>query len=235
MPKFCSIVLLILASVLLTGQEVVEHGYGIELSPHHGSTRISGGQGVNFLELERLDSLETGAAGYSVGLIYTSRVNKIGFTTGLRFTETGYNVAEQPSRMMGSTQTFSQVIRANYLSIPFELNFYQDITPKDRVFFTLGLAAHFQLKTKVTQTNFSDGEKLGEVVLERDSEEEFRSPIPSLNTAIGFDRKFSERWSMRIEPFFQFFLQGNLRAEFNQTNRNFYQLGGRVLVRRAIF
>jgi len=227
--------LFLLVTAGLSAQEVIEQGFCLELTGHHGSRRISAGSGVVFSELERQDSLESGVPGYGVGLMYTSRVNKIGFTTGVRFLETGFDVAVQSDRRAGSNRTFSQEVRARYISLPFELNFYQDITEKDRVFFALGLAAHLHLKTKTTQTDFIEGEQTGTMVLGDDPDNEFRSPIISLNTSLGFDRKFSERWSIRFEPFFQFFLQGNLKTNFDSTNRNYYQLGARVLARRAIF
>ena len=215
-------------------QEVVEQGIGVELGAHHGSRRISAGTGRNFLQLEEQDSLESGIGGLGVGFLYTSRVNKVGFTTGLRYLQTGYDVARRPDATQGEEFSFSQEVRAKYLSLPFELNFYQDIKPKDRVFFTLGVAAHFHLGTDVTEFTFTGDEQTGERVVPRDPEEEFRSPIVSLNTSLGYDRKFNERWSLRVEPNFQFFLQGNLKSNFERFNRNYYQLGVRVLVRRFI-
>ncbi|NJC26744.1 outer membrane beta-barrel protein [Neolewinella antarctica] len=217
----------------LFAQDVIEQGYGIELAPHYGSRRISAGSGFPFTELERQDSLETGTAGYGIGIVYTSRVNKIGFTTGLRYLETGYDVDLQSDQRPGSGRTFSQKVRARYLSVPFELNFYQDITEKDRMFFTLGVAGHLHLGTSINQTNFQDGDRVDEQQLANDPDQSFRSPVFSINTAVGFDRKFNDRWSLRVEPFFQFFLQGNVKSNFDQTNRNYYQLGTRVLVRRG--
>ncbi|OAV42625.1 outer membrane beta-barrel protein [Lewinella sp. 4G2] len=228
---FCTLFLLMF-SLTCFGQDVVEQAYGIEVAPHFGNRRISAGSGVVFTELERQDSLESGRGGYGVGLIYTSRVNKIGFTTGVRYLQTGYSVAEQSDRRAGSNRTFSQEVTAQYLSIPFELNFYQDIKPEDRVYFSLGVAGHFHLKTETEQTDFIEGEEQGTIILEEDPETSFRPATISLNTSIGYDRKLSERLSFRVEPFFQFFLQGNLKSNFNQTNRNYFQVGSRVLVRR---
>ncbi len=221
----------ILATV--TAQDVIEQGVGIELAPHFGNSRISS-SGLVFSELERQDSLESGATGYGVGLIYTSRVNKIGFSTGLRYLDTGYEVAQQADRGAQEGRTFSQQARARYLSVPFELNFYQDVTEKDRIFFTLGAAGHLHLGTRITQTDFLNGDQTGEVRLEQDESVSYRSPLFSLNAGVGFDRKFNERWSLRLEPFFQFFLQGSQRTEADQINRNYYQLGVRTLVRFAI-
>ena len=230
MRQLLTLLFLLSLATCALAQDVIERGYGLELTVHHGSRRLSGGR--VFTLLERQDSLESGRFGYATGLIYTSRVNKIGFTTGLRYVETGYLVGRQDdSRSPGAS--FEQEATARYLSIPFELNFYQDITTKDRVFFTMGIAGHFHLGTTINQTNFLNEEQTTEEELDLEEEVTYRSPIISLNTGLGFDRKLSDSWTLRLEPSFQFFLQGNLvDPEVNLFNRNFYQLGGRVLVRR---
>lgn len=210
---------------------VVEQSFGLELMPHRGNRRLTGGQGVNFAELERQDSLESGVGGFSVGLLYESRVNKIGFTTGVRYLETGYDVDEQPLGG-GPTARFSETVRARYLSVPFELNFHQDITPKDRVCFMLGLAANLHLETIRERTTFNDGVALGTEIVPTASDVSFRSPVVSLNAGIAFDHKFTNRWAVKVQPVFQFFLQGNQRSAAAQTNRNYYQLGLRVVGKR---
>jgi hypothetical protein len=74
--------------------------------------------------------------------------------------------------------------------------------------------------------------QVGAEILENDPDASFRSPVLSLNTGIAFDRKINDDWAIKIQPNFQFFMQGNLRAQANQTNRNYYQLGLRVVVRK---
>lgn len=216
---------------LVLASQTYERSYGLEFAPHHGSRRISAGQNVPFTEVERQDSLEAGRGGFSAGIVFESRADKIGFTTGLRYLETGYEVGEQ-STGLASGRTFSETVKASYLSIPFELNFHQDITEKDRVHFILGIAAHLHLQTTSTQTIFQDGIEVEKIVISDDPDKDYRSPVVSLNTGIGFDRKLSEKWAIRLQPNFQFFLQGNLRDSFDQTNRNYYQLGVRLTVRR---
>lgn len=216
---------------LVLASQTYERSYGLEFAPHHGSRRISAGQNVPFTEVERQDSLEAGRGGFSAGIVFESRADKIGFTTGLRYLETGYEVGEQ-STGLASGRTFSETVKASYLSIPFELNFHQDITEKDRVHFILGIAAHLHLQTTSTQTIFQNGIEVEKIVISDDPDKDYRSPVVSLNTGIGFDRKLSEKWAIRLQPNFQFFLQGNLRDSFDQTNRNYYQLGVRLTVRR---
>jgi len=215
---------------MLLSAQTYERSFGLELAAHHGSRRITGGQNVQFTEVERQDSLEAGRGGFQIGIVFESRADKIGFTTGLRYLQTGYEVEEQAAGRIGST--FSEVVKASYVSIPFELNFHQDVTEKDRVHFILGVGAHLHLQTKSTKTLFQNGTETGLETIVNDPTKAFRSPIISLNTGIGFDRKLSEDWAVRLQPNFQFFLQGNLRDNFDQTNRNLYQLGLRLTVRR---
>ena len=227
---FC---LLFLLGAGLSAQ-VYEAGFGVELSPHFGNRRITGGQGLIFTEVERQDSLESGVPGYSVGLVYDSRAGKIGFTTGLRYIRTGYDVSEQRSGRPGSPRSFSQEVRASYLSLPIDLNFWQDVTEKDRVMFTFGLAASVHLNTRVRQTDFLDGMALETTDLPDDPDTDYRSPIVTLNTGLGLDHKFNDDWSLRFQPVFSFFLQGNITDATERTNRNYYQLAGRLTVRRIL-
>lgn len=210
---------------------VIEQSFSIELMPHRGNRRITAGQGVNFAELERQDSLESGVGGFGVGLLYESRVDKIGFTTGVRYLETGYSIEEQP--LGGGTDLrFSEEVRARYVSIPFELNFHQNITEKDRVSFMLGAAANLHLKTVRERTTFADGISQGTEIFPNAADVSFRSPVISFNAGIALDRKLSDRWAIKLQPVFQFFLQGNQQESAGQTNRNYYQLGLRVVVKR---
>ncbi|MBC6996757.1 outer membrane beta-barrel protein [Neolewinella lacunae] len=219
--------------LFLTGQ-TLERGFGVETFIHQGNRRITGGAGVVFSELERQDSLESGRGGYGLGLVYENRVDKIGFTTGLRYLQTGYDVQEQSIGGLGSGRTFAETVTAHYLSVPFELNFYQDIRPKDRVSFSLGLAAHLHLATNTERTSFLDGNEVSRENIDPDPNAVFRSPVISLNTSVGYDRKLGDNYSLRLQPSFQFFLQGNFLEDPDRTNRNFYQLGLRLVFKRLI-
>ncbi|MEL7163732.1 MAG: outer membrane beta-barrel protein, partial [Bacteroidota bacterium] len=174
MLRYLFFILFFTVSSFLSAQ-VYEKGIGLEFSPHQGNRRISAGAGVTFLELERQDSLESGRGGFSAGLTYDVRNDKIGFTTGIRYLETGYEVAQRPTTADPDTEfTFSQTVEARYLSVPFELNFHQSITEKDRVLFTLGVAANLHLNTRFTRTDFRDGVEIGTEVLPENPEDNFR-------------------------------------------------------------
>lgn len=231
MPRLNVVLLLILMTAGLEAQ-VYEQSFGLEVAPHLGGRRISGGALVQFTDLERQEELEDGTPGFGVGLLYESRADKLGFTTGLRYLETGYEIFDpgEDGPVLGTDLTDN--VKARYLSVPFELNFHQDITNRDRAFFILGLAAHVHLKTTTLRTTTFDGEDRGTETLPEDPELVYRPVNISLNTGIGYDRKLGEDWALRIQPYFQFFLRGNLQADERQLNRNYYQTGVRVVVKR---
>jgi hypothetical protein len=213
--------------------QVYERAFGLEVAPHAGGRRISAGAGVPFQQLEAQDSLENGVGGYGIGLIFESRADKIGFTTGVRYLKTGYEAMLESNEGPGLGRATLDEVSAQYVSIPFELNFHQDINEKDRVLFMLGMSANLHLKTTTKQTVFLDGEVQSSGNLPEDATQEFRPVVLSLNTGIGFDRKLGEDWAVRIQPYFRFFLQGNLKTNFDQLNRNYYQTGVRVTVKRV--
>lgn len=225
--------LLLLAACcpLLLSAQTLERSVGLELTPLHGGQRISGANNTSLAELERLDSLESGGFGYSLGLVFEDRVDRIGYTTGLRYLSVGYSTLEQATGPTGGG-TFSDELTAHYLAIPFEVNFYQDPTTDDRLLFTLGVSAQYHLGTRTDRTTFRGGEETGTTELPADAVD-YRRIIPSFHTGFAYDRRLSDDWAIRFQPTFQFFLNGNVRAAATtRANRQYYQLGLRIVVRR---
>jgi len=231
MSKLNVVLLLILVTAGLDAQ-IYEKSFGLEIAPHQGGRRISGGANVLFTTLEKQEELEDGIGGFGVGLIYESRADKLGLTTGLRYLETGYEIIDpgEDGPVLGFDIT--DRVKASFVSVPMELNFHQSITNKDRASFTLGMAAHVHLETTTERTTTFDGEDRGTEILAEDPELIYRPINISLNTAIAYDRKIGNDWAVKVQPYFQFFLRGNLRADDRQLNRNFYQTGVRVVVKR---
>lgn len=235
--RFASaIVLLLLFAFFLSPTleaQTYERAFGLEIAPHAGGRRISAGAGVPFQQLEAQDSLETGVGGYGIGLIFESRADKLGFTSGVRYLKTGYEALLESDEGPGLGPATLDEVTAHYISVPLELNFHQNITEKDRVLFMLGVSANIHLNTTTKQTQFFDGEVVSSGNLPDNATQEYRPVVLSLNTGLGFDRKLGEDWAVRIQPYFRFFLQGNLKTNFDQLNRNYYQTGLRVTVKRV--
>ena len=222
---------LLLLLPLLAHTQTLERSFGLELTPLLGGQRISGTNNTTLSELERLDSLESGSFGYGLGLTYESRVDRIGFTTGIRYLRVGYSTLQQTDRNTPSG-TFSDAVTAHYLAIPLEVNFYQDPTPNDRLLFTLGVSAQYHLGTRTDRTSFTGGIETGTAELPTDGID-YRDITPSFHTSFAYDRRLSTDWAIRFQPTFQFFLNGNQRATATTVaNRQYYQIGLRVVVRR---
>jgi hypothetical protein len=232
--RFTSALLIFLflstSSALLA--QTYERAFGIELAPHLGGRRLDG-TGLPFRQVELQDSLESGIPGFSLGLVFESRAGKLGFTTGIRYLETGYEVIENGLNGPTIGADYQDEIRASYLSIPLDINFHQDITERDRASFTLGMAANLHLGTTTERTRFLDGVNQGTTTLPEDPNMPFRSILLAFNTGIAYDRKLSEKWAVKFQPYFTFFLQGNLQETFNAFNRNYYQTGIRLTVKRV--
>ena len=222
---------LLLLLPLLTHTQTLERSFALELLPQLTEQRVSGLNGATFDDLERLDSLESGTLSYGLGLTYESRVDRIGYTTGLRYSRLGYTTL--PQRTPGSnTETFTDDVTAHYLALPFELNFYQEATPKDRLLFTLGLSLQYHLGTRTERTRFTNGDETGAEELPG-ADIDYRGILPAFTTSFAYDRKLSTDWALRFQPAFQFFLNGNLQPnDTAEANRQYYQVGLRLILRR---
>jgi hypothetical protein len=214
---------------LTADAQTLERSFGLEVSPYVNNRRISGTALATISQLERIDSLEESSVGFGVGILYENRVDRIGWSSGLRYTRAGYGSLPQRTGTVG--ETIEREVQAHYLAVPFELNFYQDATPDDRVNFVLGVALQFHLATRTFRSELRDGD---EVARERvDDGLSYRGLVPSFMTGIGYDRKLGDDWSIRFQPTFQYFLNGNLSDSPDLlANRNLYQVGVRVTLRR---
>lgn len=208
--------------------QTLERSFGLELEPQYSQARVGGVGDVAFSVLNEIDSLERGGFGYGAGLVYESRIDRIGYTTGIRYTRTTYRTLDQVS---AGGDTYRDRVGGHYLAIPFDVNFYQDINEDDRVHFLLGAAVHYHLGTRLRRTVTRDGQSLDPERLDADLP--YRSFIPSFAAGIGYDRKLSPDWAIRFQPTFRFFLNGNLKPDPGiQATRNYYQIGLKIVLRR---
>jgi hypothetical protein len=210
--------------------QTLERSFGLEVSPYLNNRRISGTALATISQLERIDSLEESRIGYGLGLLYENRVDRIGWSSGLRYTRAGYGSLPRRTGTVG--ETIEDEVQAHYIAVPFELNFYQDATPVDRVHFVLGVALQFHLATRTFRSELRDGEEVNRVRVD-DGGLSYRGLVPSFMTGVGYDRKLSDDWAIRFQPTFQYFLNGNLSDSPDLlANRNLYQVGVRVTLRR---
>lgn len=229
--RLALLALLCLISAADLTAQVNERAFALEVALHQGGRRLTGA-GLDFRTLELQDSIEGGRGGYSVGLLFESRAGKLGFTSGVRYLRTGFTVTDNGTDGAGFGTDVNDEITAEYVEIPFELNFHQDITPKDRVGFTFGLSANVHLRTVTRRITTIEGVAGLEEEVPDNFGADFRRVVPAFTTGLIYDRRLGERWAVKVQPFFRYFLRGNLAEEFNVFNRNYYQTGVRATVKR---
>ena len=218
---------------LLSAQEVIETGFGLELFPNVSNRRLAAGSDLVLDQLVALDSLENATFGYGIGLVYDNRLDKLGYTVGLRAGQAGYRTLEQRIGDPLDNRGFRITTRTRFLTVPLEINFFQDISEKDRVLFFFGGEAHLHLSTRIRRQDFAEGREIDDVLLPESDAVEYRAAQFSLSTGLGYDRKLSNEWAFRLQPTARFFLSSNTkRDEVDRVGRSYYQLGLRLTVRR---
>lgn len=228
--------LLMSLTIPLSSQILGSSGIGIEVYPHFANRRLIAGNAFSFNEVRRIDSLESGKQGFGIGILYSKRSEKIGFQIGLRYLSTGYETARGPvdiNTQPSDFNEFSENFTASFLEIPFQLNFYQNLGNKSALYFTLGTAAGLHLNSRADRVFYSA--ESSETIDDFDTELNYRGLNFALITAIGFETTLNERWTLGIQPTFEYWLSGNVVTDAAGINRNLYNIGFRLSVRRELF
>jgi hypothetical protein len=206
-------------------------GWGVEVYPHLANNRLIAGGNIGFMEARRRDSLEVADFGYAAGVFYALRGEKIGYHFGLRYLVTGYETQRGPldnDPFLPATFDYSEKFRAQYLELPFYVNFYQNISEKTSFFFTLGAAANIHLNSKIERTIY---DPLGSVTGDFTPEGTvYRTVNFAMLSAIGIETTFNEKITFGFEPNFEYWLGGNVVESADFLTRNFYNIGLRMYV-----
>ncbi|MEM9836400.1 MAG: outer membrane beta-barrel protein [Bacteroidota bacterium] len=218
----------LLFPLLLFGQvtETERSGWGVEFFPHLANNRLINGSTLGFREARRRDSLEVATFGYGVGVFYALRGEKLGYHLGVRLLSTGYETLRGPFDLELTNDEYSEEFTATLLEIPFQLNFYQNLSPKASFFFTLGAMAGINLQNKTVRTRyFTDGSVTTE---DFEPNVTYRSVNFGMIAALGFEFNASKNLTLGIQPNFEYWLGGNVSQSEDGLTRNFYTLGAKV-------
>ena len=204
-------------------------GWGVELYPHLSNNRLIAGGNIGFREARRRDSLEVADFGYAAGVFYALRGEKIGYHFGLRYLVTGYETLRGPlddDPFLPASIDYSEKFRAQYLELPFYVNFYQNISDKTSFFFTLGAAANIHLNSTIERTLYeADGPVTGDFEPEGTV---YRAVNFAMLSAIGIETTFNDKVTIGFQPNFEYWLGGNVVESSDFITRNFYNIGVRV-------
>lgn len=230
MPKTVWVLLALLTSTSLAGQ--AEFSWGVELYPNFSSRRLVA-QTTEFdqEEADRLENLEVARFSYSAGLAGYWRTDRIGFKTGLFFTESGYETRRQEIDPREESPDGAESKRVQYahqyIEIPGELLFYQNLNAKNDFLFSMGISAAVNLSNR-ERTTFLIGDTNDRQTTTAPGN--FTSLGFSFISGLGWEHQFS-RFALSLQPTFQFWLRGLLNDESAIFNRNLYSVGLRTGVK----
>lgn len=229
MPRTIIFALLLFNYCLLEAQTTFD--VGLSLYPNLSNRRLIAFGNLSEKEQNRLDSLEMNRPSYSIGLTAGWKGNKAGLLFGLNYMNTGYRTikqsipADDPQSEIASSRRFTyQNIN---LEVPVDLQFFHELSEGNSIFFMMGLAFSFNLQNKNQVILFS-GENRSRETLDV-NQDDFRLFNYAFQTGMGWEKTFSERFALVVQPNFRFWFKGVL--EDDELNRSLYSFGLRIIAK----
>lgn len=208
-----------------------EFGWGLEVYPNYSHRRLITQTSVPVQLARELEELETGRFSYTAGLFAQWKGQRAGFQTGLRFMDTGYQTIRTPLSAADTPPPGATEKRIAYqnrfIEAPAELQFIHELDNKNDFFFMVGLALAYNL-SNATRTIYYTGDTQSSNT-EKADKEDFADISYSFLTGMGWEHQFSDRFSLVLQPAFQFWLRALLVEA--DINRNLYSVGVRVGVK----
>lgn len=229
MSRTIILLFLLLNSCILIAQTTFD--VGLSLYPNISNRRLIAFSNISEAEQIRLDSLEMNRFSYGIGLTGGWKGGKAGFQFGLNYMNTGYRTlkeaipADDPQAQVASNRRFS--FQNTNLEVPIDVQFFQELAPESEFFFTMGAVFSFNLQNKNQVILFS-GENKSRENLEI-TQDDFRLFNYAFQAGMGWERTFTERFAMVVQPNFQFWFKGVLKN--NELNRSLYNFGLRLVVK----
>jgi hypothetical protein len=132
---------------------------------------------------------------------------KVGFQTGLNYHQTGYGTIRQTIITDDGT-SFDKEETIEYLSleIPFILNFYQEFSPKTRIYFLMGGTGVVNLRNQLKTTIYNSEDAIGQTNTTK-MEADNNDFVFSIYTGMGVEHFVSNRIGVFVQPSFQLLLK----------------------------
>lgn len=205
-------ILLLLSTLFLVPELVAQEAgtsWGLQVFPNYSYRKLLPvNNSITQATLFEIGEMEQGKFSYSGGVIMEFHWGpKVGFQTGLNYQQTGYQTIRTPFILNDGTEAEQQQT-FEYLSaeIPFILNFYQEFSPKTRIYFMMGGTAVANLRNQAKTTIYNGAESIGQTSTTK-IEAENNPVVFSLFMGMGLEQFVSDRISIFLQPNFQFFLQ----------------------------
>lgn len=206
--------------------------YGLQIAPGFSFRKSLPLNDTSIDDLIALDEFEMGEFAYSGGIrVEFNWGQKAGFQTGANFIQMGYQTGRARSIVqiegMETVVEQEQQFNLKNIEIPFILNFYQEMSPKGRVYFKMGGSAVYSLSKKERTIEYIEDE------VSNDSTKDITNGVDaniSIQTGMGYEHTFNNQFALFVEPNFQYYLRSQ-HSDF-KFGRQPYFLGVTVGVKR---
>lgn len=231
MRFICSLLLFFLLLSPTIHAQSVRSGVGISLFPHVAHRRLVAVELGSLISTDSLDAAERSLPTYALGVLFSHRGEKVGVQAGIHYSRMGYRGRRvdipltNPIAARFSEQEYRFVTQQ--IEVPLGLVFYQALSEKTEFFFLLGSGISYNMTNKDTYIRY-EGD-----ISEKETTRalgDFRRLNYCFQTGMGWERRLDERWSLSIAPVFRLWMAGLYREA--ELNRNLYQMGVQVVLRR---
>jgi hypothetical protein len=203
--------------------------WGINGTPNFSHRRLIAQDVIDRPVIDSLEALEIARFSYSAGLHVRWRTDRVGFQTGLNFVNSGHRtqrvLVESSDPAPPNADEKRTVYQHLLIEAPAELYFFQEIDEKNDFFFMMGLSFAYMLNNSANII-FYNGESSDVVTATEDGR--FSSINYSFLTGMGWEHDFNERFSLSLQPTFQFWLRPLFNDISVPLNRNLYAVGLRA-------
>ncbi len=226
MKKTGLLILLTLAAWPVLSQRVF--GWGLNVFPNITNRRLVAYSSISEEMVRQIERREISKPSYAANLFMFWRSERVAFELGAGFADTGYGTVEEP--IPADDPDFANATSRSYkfrnynLELPASLKFYQSLGENDYFNFMLGINIAYNLSNDTLKVLYNGGEP-GDTRVTADTQE-FRPLNYAFTTGIGWEHRFSPRFSLILQPTFAFWLKGILKdTEYTELNRNLYSFG----------
>ncbi len=202
---------------------------GISLYPHFSDRRLLYVGNYKQSFIDSIDRNEMSRPSYEISLFWQKRSEKIGFYTGIGFLNTGYRTAidtieNAPDQYPNANRRRIDLKNIN-ITLPIELNFFQQINDYNEFSFGLGLAFSYNIRNYENNLYYSGNEYMGPIENNIGTAGHTRINT-AFQSSVGWKHTFKNGFSFHLEPLFRMWFKPiQTQGEFA---RNLYSLGIRT-------
>lgn len=222
--------LTVIVLMLISLEVIAQNSFylGLNLYPNYSSRRLIALSNISIPEIDSIETRETSRPSWSAGVAMGWRSQKLGFQIGLDYMDSGYRTVKEDlpedDPRSGTAGKRRIIFQGQYLSVPMEVHFYQQLSERSDFYFMMGAAASYNIGNSFN-TRYYAGEN-DELVRMAEENSEYRGVNMAFQSGLGWAYDLSDNLRLSLQPTFMFWMRGVLKE--NDLNRNLYSMGLRL-------